>query len=72
MHIFLEGAVVITNVIKTAFCGDKADFIIRMFEKLHALLNPVIVQVGERRHVRHGFKQAANVPFAQAKMFCKL
>ncbi len=64
MHIFPEGAVVITDVVKAAFCGDKADFVIGMLEKFHALLNPVIVQVGKRRHMRHSFKEAADMPFA--------
>lgn len=64
MHIFPKGAVVITDVVKAAFCGNKADFIIGMLEKFHALLNPAIVQVGKRRHMRHSLKEAANVPSA--------
>lgn len=72
MHIFPEGAVVIADVVKAASGGNQADFVVGLLEKLHALLNPVIVQVGKRRHMRHGFKQAADMPPAQIKILFKL
>lgn len=72
MHIFAEGTVVIADVVKAAFGGNQADFVVGVFEKFNALLNPVIVQIGKRSHVRHGFKQAADMSFAQMKGFFKL
>ena len=72
MHIFAEGAVVIADVVKAAFGCNQADFVVGVLKKLHALLNSVIVQIGKRRHVRHGFKQAADMSFAQMKVFFKL